>query len=162
MAVSLHPSLDPLAELLGSWRGSGEGVYPTIDGFGYTEKVEFGTVGKPFLAYAQRTRATDDGRPLHAETGYLRLPSPDRCELILAHPTGLTEILTGPLTRDGAATVLELRSESVGVSGSAKEVTETERTVRLDGDILTYTMRMAAVGQPLQHHLSATLHRVGR
>lgn len=159
MPAPLHPSLEPLAGLLGTWRGGGTGVYPTIDGFDYTEEVEFGTVGKSFLAYAQRTRATDDNRPLHAETGYLRLPSPDQCELVLAQPTGLTEILAGSLCGDATAIVLELRSSVVGVSGSAKEVSATERTFRLDGDTLGYTMRMAAVGQPLQHHLTATLHR---
>ena len=32
-------------------------------------------------------------------------------------------------------------------------------TVRFDGDDMSYTVRMAAMGQPLQQHLAATLHR---
>lgn len=159
MSVDLHPQLADVAGLLGTWVGEGQGVYPTIDPFAYTEEITFTSIGKPFLGYVQRTRATDDGRPLHAETGYLRVPTPDRAELILAHPTGLTEVLEGSLEVGESMIILELRSTTAGRSASAKEVTATERSFRINGDRLTYDVRMAAVGQPLQHHLSAALRQ---
>jgi len=157
--VDLHSGVAALAPLLGSWAGAGAGEYPTIDAFGYSEEVTFGHVGKPFLTYEQRTRATDDGRPLHAETGYLRVPAAGRVELLLANPTGVTEISEGSLSVEGTVLEMELSTTSVGLSSSAKHVTALGRSFRVDGDVLTYTLRLGAVGQPLQHHLAATLHR---
>lgn len=155
----LHPDLAVLAPLLGTWTGAGTGEYPTIETFGYVEEIAIGHVGKPFLTYSQRTRAADDGRPLHAETGYLRVPSPGRIELVVAHPTGVTEIDEGTLSVTGDGLAIQLDSTAIGLSGSAKSVTALSRSFQLADDELTYSVRMAAVGVPLTHHLAATLHR---
>lgn len=161
----LHPDLAPLAVLLGTWTGQGAGEYPTIEPFGYTESVTFGHGGKPFLVYAQRTWAIDDGRPLHVETGYWRLPSPDRLELVLVHPTGVTEISEGTLTRgDDGSLEIDVATAHVGLTATAKSVTALRRRFRVrpgpgPDALLEYELDMAAVGQPLVHHLAASLRK---
>ena len=161
MPPELHPNLLALAPLLGVWQGSGSGEYPTIEPFDYFEEVSFSHVGKPFLIYGQKTKAAADGAPLHAETGYLRVPRPGQVEFVLAHPSGITEIQVGTYTTDGAAIELEMTATQIGLTPTAKEVTALARRFRLDGDKLSYALRMAAVGQPMQHHLAAVLHRKG-
>jgi hypothetical protein len=156
--ADLHPDIAVLAPLLGTWAGEGAGEYPTIESFGYTEEIVFDHVGKPFLTYRQRTTSRADGRPLHAEIGFVRAPSPGRAEWVLAHPNGITEIEEGTLTSAGVIE-MELTATTIGLTASAKEVTALSRSVRVDGDELTYRLSMGAVGQPLQHHLAATLHR---
>lgn len=166
----LHDAVAPLAFLLGTWRGTGEGSYPTIDDFSYLEEITFGHVGKPFLAYGQKTRHATTDAPLHAESGYWRAVSPDPghvadgtdlqiVEVVMAHPTGLLESLSGRFTPSGTGGTFELRCPAVLGTATAVEVTATERRITVDGDTLTYQVAMAAVGQPMTHHLAATLHR---
>lgn len=150
----LHPQIAHLAPLLGTWTGGGRGSYPTIEDFEYRESVAFEHAGKPFLAYRQRT-ASLDGAPLHVETGYWRAPAPGRLEVVLAHPTGVAEVLEG--TFDGRRA--ELHSTHVTLTSTAKEVTALHRVFHLDGDTLSYDLAMAAVGVPLTHHLHAELRR---
>ncbi|WAC89777.1 peroxynitrite isomerase [Mycobacterium sp. Aquia_213] len=159
MPGDLHPDLAALAPLLGTWAGRGSGEYPTIQPFEYLEEIVFSHVGKPFLAYAQKTKGAADGKPMHAETGYLRVPAPGHVELVLAHPSGVTEIEVGSFSVTGDLIEIELATTSVGLTPTAKEVSALGRTLRIDGDQLSYSVQMGAVGQPLQHHLAAVLQR---
>ena len=151
--------LGPLDVLVGTWAGEGEGIYPTITTFGYREEITFADGGvKPFLAYSQRTSAIDDGRPLHAESGFLRWATRSP-EWIIASPTGLTEVLVGAATEVDGGLDLHLHTSSVSLSPTAKLVESVERILRVRGDVLSYELHMAAVGEPLQLHLAAALRR---
>jgi hypothetical protein len=155
-AAAPHGDLAPIAFLLGRWRGEGVGGYPTMADFRYGEEVVFAQNGKPFLSYTQRTWSLDDGRPLHAETGYWRPRPEGGLEVVLAHPTGVAEIYYGTV----AFSKIELATDVVARTTSAKEVTALKRLYGLVDGRLMYAVDMAAVGHPLTPHLSASLERV--
>lgn len=156
----VHEAIEPFRFLLGTWRGAGDGSYPTIDDFGYTEEVTFGHVGKPFLAYSQKTKHHETGLPLHAETGYWRPVGDGAFEVVLSHPTGILESLAGSFTAEADGGVFDLRCDEVTLSKTAVRVDKTTRRFVIAGDELSYDFSMAAVGLELTHHLRATLTRV--
>ncbi|MDP9023604.1 MAG: FABP family protein [Actinomycetota bacterium] len=150
-----QPDLGTLQRLLGTWQGQGTGHYPTIDDFAYVERVTFEHLGKPFLVYTQRTRHRDDGRPLHAESGFLRHGQPGRVELLIAQPTGIVEVYEGPY--DG--TVMDIRATTIGLAATAKPVRSVRRRFHVDGELLSYDVWMAHGDTPETHHLHAELRR---
>jgi hypothetical protein len=159
ISTDLHTDLAGVAWLLGTWHGNGRGDFPTIDSFAYEQEVVFAHDGRPFLHYFSRTWITDDDgarlRPGALETGFLRPSGDDSVELVLAHPTGFAEIWYGEI--DGAK--IELRTDVVARTETAKEVTAGHRLYGLVHGELMWAYDMAAVGQPLQPHIWATLQR---
>jgi hypothetical protein len=160
-APVVHAALGPLAALVGTWRGEGSGHYPTIADFRYREEVTFGHDGRPVLRYAQRTWRIDGDQPMHVEAGYLRAPVDGRVELIVAQPTGLTEIAVMTLHAEphAVALVLDGARASLGHAPSAKPVEDVRRRFELDGDELRYDLWMTYAGHDDEHHLRAVLHR---
>ncbi|MBL7497688.1 FABP family protein [Frankia sp. CNm7] len=166
----LPPSLEPLAFLVGTWRGEGVGGYTDLPDFRYEQEITFLATGRPALAYASTTWWADEprdgrepGSPLATETGFWRLqddparPGGKLVEVMLAHPFGIAEIYVGTLT----GTKIELDSNVLIRTATAREVT---RSVRLYGVIeggdLAYAIDMEAEGKPMQPHLSARLRKV--
>jgi THAP4-like, heme-binding beta-barrel domain len=155
----LHADVMPLAFLLGHWQGNGHGDYPTIEKFTFAQELAFTHDGRPFLHYLSRTWLLDEEgesvRPLAVETGFFRPQPNNQLEVLLTHPTGVAEIYYGAV--EGAK--IELRTDAVVRTASAKEYTAGHRLYGLvEGDLL-WTFDMAAVGKPLQSHIWARLQR---
>lgn len=155
-----HPAIAPLSFLLGRWEGAGVGGYPTIESFHFGLELTFTHIGKPYLMHTSRSwRLDDDGNrvePLAMETGFWRPRPGGTVEVLLAHPTGIAEIYAGEVS----GTRVDLATDVVARTETAKEVTAGKRLYGLIGEDLGYAYDMAAVGQSLQPHLSAQLKRV--
>ena len=156
---ALHANLEHISWLLGTWWGFGIGGYPTIEGFRYEQELTFSHDGRPFLAYESKTWLIDeDGnriKPSGRESGFWRATGERNLEVVLAHPTGIVEVYVG----ESAFTKIELATDVVARTGTAKDVAGLKRLYGKVEDDLAYAIDMAAVGQPLQSHLSARLQR---
>jgi hypothetical protein len=157
---SLHPSRGPLAALVGTWRGEGEGAYPTIAPFRYREEIELAHDGRPVLAYRQRTWRIDADVPMHGESGYLRGPIDGHAELVIAQPTGFGEVATLAVREDDGTLVLDGTRTTLVRTASAKPVADVRRRFRLVDDELHYDLWMSYAGHDDTHHLRAVLRRV--
>jgi hypothetical protein len=158
---NLPPALAPLAWLIGEWEGAGVVGYPTIESAHFGQEISVTHDGRPFLEWQSRTWLLDEQgnkvRPLARELGFWRPLENDEVELLLTHPTGIVEMYHGTTS----PAKIELRTDSVVRSPHAKEYNAAARMYGLVNSNLMWVMDMAAVGQPLQSHVSAELKRVG-
>ena len=155
-----HERLEHLAFLIGEWHGLGVGGYPDLPEFRYEQEVSFSHDGRPFLAYTSQTWLLDDAgqrlRPSGTERGFWRPgAAPRDVEVLLAHPTGIVEVYVGEVV----FTKVELVTDVVARTATAKPVTALKRLYGLVEGDLAYAVDMAAVEQPMQSHLSARLRR---
>lgn len=90
----MHGAVEGIGYLVGTWRGEGRGVYPTIDSFAYTEELTFchPDPRKPVLTYSQRTWNPITSLPMHSESGFWRPKLDGSLEVVLAQSTGLVEV----------------------------------------------------------------------
>ena len=160
--ADLAEPVRPLAWLIGRWEGAGVLGYPTIESAHFGQEIEVTHDGRPFLKWESRAWILDSAtgervRPAAVESGFWR-PLPDgEVELLLVHPTGILEMYYGTVE----PAKIRLKTDSVMRSPRAKEYNAATRMYGLVDSQLMWAMDMAAVGQELQSHLSATLKRVG-
>lgn len=159
----LHPQCTPLLPLVGVWRGTGQAVYPSIEGpFHFGQQLVFAHDGRPFLRYESRSWLLDgqDGpvlRPAARETGWWRPQEDGTLEVLIAHATGIVEVYYGAAQ---TLTSWEIATDLVARTHAAKDVTASKRLYGLvEGGDLGYVDERAMMGHPLQPHLSAQLAR---
>jgi hypothetical protein len=126
-----------------------------MEPFAYREHLTFTRLGdKPILSYAQRTRRAGTDTPLHTECGYVRVDG-DRVELVIAQPTGFTEVHHGA----GADGVYELGLTAFARTATALQVDTVRRRWELRGDDLVVDLWMSYGGVVDGHHLRSQLRR---
>ena len=156
----LPNELLPVAWLIGTWAGAGVGGYPGTPEYRFGQEITFSHDGRPFLSYWSRSWLLDDDgnplRPLDTESGYWRPQTDGQVEVLLSHPTGISEIYVG----EASGGKIDLRTDVVARTVSAREYTAGTRLYGLvEGDLL-WAYDMAADGQALQPHASARLKRI--
>ncbi|TRY91719.1 hypothetical protein DNTS_018966 [Danionella cerebrum] len=135
-SAELNPAVLPLDWLLGSWCSDepGEGSFPSIAPFYYTESLQFSHVGQPVI-------------------NFMLQPGTNRVAFIIAQNSGLVEIEEGELTGQQ----LTLHSTSLARTSFARQISR-HIQLRADGR-LEQTVCMALEGQPLSQHLHITYRR---
>ncbi|WP_337059827.1 FABP family protein [Kineococcus sp. G2] len=166
--------LVPLSWLLGRWEGAGVLGHPARgEDARFGQVVEFTHDGRDFLSYTSTTWALDEAGsttdPLDVETGYWRPrpldpaapapadgPRPVDLEVVLAHPTGVVEVLVGKATGPR----IDLSTDVVARTTTAHEYTAATRMYGLvEGDLL-WALDVALGGHPMRSYASARLKRV--
>ncbi|MBA2473792.1 MAG: FABP family protein [Pseudonocardiales bacterium] len=161
--IELHAQCQPLAPLLGVWRGEGLAQYPSLLGqFRYGQQITFAHDGRPFLVYEARAWLLNSSgevlRPAAREVGWWRVDEEETIEVVLAHMFGICEIYYGGRTGE---TTWELEADAIARTDTARETTAAARLYGIleNGD-LVYAEERALRGLPLQPHLSAQLARI--
>lgn len=177
MAFTIDPSLSPeaapLAWLVGTWVGEGELAYPSIAPSRFTQRLEIGHDGGPYLTHSSEIRLLDEdgvGQVWSSERGYWRVP-PQKAldelpaagevrrievELLLAEPTGHVSVYLG--VASGAR--IDLATDLIARTSSGAEVEAATRLFGLVQGKLMWAHDMAAFGEELQSYSSAQLSRV--
>ncbi|WP_371616622.1 FABP family protein [Streptomyces sp. NBC_00454] len=97
----LNPSLVPLAFLLGNWEGAGVFDFPGEEKCNFGQEVVFSHDGRDFLEYHSHSWVLDaEGnkvRPLESESGYWRIDSQRKVEIVMVRDQGVVEIWYGDL-----------------------------------------------------------------
>ena len=74
------------------WKGTGEGKFAGIEDFEFAADITFTSVGQPFLSYQAFSTTPEGSRPMHLESGVLRVSTGNQeetqCAFLISHNFG--------------------------------------------------------------------------
>jgi hypothetical protein len=159
----------PLAFLIGTWRGEGQGAARGGGGpdFPYLEKLTIRNDDElPWLTYETRAvHPIERHIVLHVEHGWIRpQPATDdgmiSVEMVIAQPTGVVEVRVGELVEGPSGPHVELVSDVIARTPTATEVSADKRLYAVRGGKLMYAIDLATGDAGLVPHLAAALDPV--
>jgi hypothetical protein len=155
----LHPSVVPLAWLLGTWRGRGHGEYEGMDRFEFAQEVVFSHDTRNFLTYYSRSWLLDEAGEITTaagvETGFWRVENEGVLEVLLANGMGQAQGWVGRF--EGPRIQLALDHNYASPTGQSIE--QGHRLYGLVDGELFWAYDLAAEGAEMQPHIWATLQR---
>ena len=150
--------MDDLASLIGTWRGTVEVTFPTIESATCEEEMRFEDGGAgpdfAFVSYTERAWDAETGLVHHSEQGFWRCEG-EVVDVTLAHPIGVTEVAEGTVQ----GTTVTLASTSIARTTSGLEVLALHRKYEVRDDQMRYEILMATPETPLTLHLTGRLTR---
>jgi hypothetical protein len=163
----LHPSLTPLAFLLGTWQGAGvcapfeEEGGPGQDALNFGQEATFAHDGRDHLSYASRTWVLDaDGnrtRPLESEHGYWRIDGERRIEAVMVRDQGVAEVWYGQLAEGKPQ--IDLATDAVARTPAAPGYTGGKRLYGYVKGDLMWVGEKSTPTVPLRPYMSAHLKK---
>ncbi|TDC74874.1 FABP family protein [Streptomyces hainanensis] len=170
--ADLHPSLVPLAFLLGTWQGAGvaegfeppagEGQEGTDSGAcNFGQQATFSHDGRDFVEYVSHTwRLDDEGNrlgPLESEHGYWRVRD-RQIEIVMIRDQGVAEIWYGELA-DGKPQI-DLATDAVARTPESPAYSGGKRLYGyVNGDLMWVGEKKATPESPLRPYMSAQLKK---
>ena len=158
----LHPELLPIAFLLGNWQGAGVFDFPGAEKCNFGQEVTFTHDGRPFLEYVSHSWVLDaDGKkvePLESESGYWRIDSDRRIEVVMSRDAGVIEIWYGELAEGKPQ--IDLVTDAVARLGSAEAYSGGKRLYGYVRSDLMWVGEKATPEIELRPYMSAHLKKV--
>ena len=158
---TIHEAVKPLSWLIGRWRSvNAEATYPTMAPFNYCEEISFETLGQPLLNYTSKTWHPLTHKPMHLESGFLRIkPGTNEIAFMVAHNFGLTSLEEG--TVHSNEVIFKSKQITRMTFASDPAVLAIERCFKLkDNGNLEVSVSMETTKTPLTHHLKSELQKV--
>jgi len=162
----LHPDLVPLAFLLGDWQGAGVAALdgeegPGTDKCNFGQEVTFTHDGRDFLEYVSHSWQLDeDGkkvRPLETETGYWRIDSERKVEVVMIRDRGIAEVWYGEMADQKPQ--IDLVTDAIARTPSAGEYSGGKRLYGYVKGDLMWVGEKSTPEVPLRPYMSAHLKK---